>query len=353
MKPREISTLEWAARAAKWNASDWKKLVGGSLADSAAAFLALEQTRPEGLGLKPAESHWAWRFAAMTPAWRAVGASLDATRLSELLRGNLAYDDSGIDLDYEDERRALRILCVLRVFRNCTLLMGQPDPRINSLQRIELRGWREFPLAAFPGLAPSAPLREALGELGLGWMFKSLGTKELAHRERLASAWAVIMSAAAATAFAIWAACTHEILVAMGLIAASALSAGAMPTLCQAARRRVSRCAAEQILLRLGARPEVEGIPGGREALACLARVGGLGPLWEQGAQSGKLGWAELEPEQRREINSRRSVAAKMSLSHVARRLAFAEQDDLTHILTHGVELGLDKPPLNVRSTRL
>ena len=340
MEPREISTLEWAARAAGWGASDWARLVGGSLPDCAAAFFELERARPEGLGLRPPEAHWAWRFAALPPAWRAAGASLDAARLGELLRGNLAYDDSGIDPGYEGERSALRALCLLRVFRECSLALGQPDPRINSLQRIQLRGWREFPLAAFPGLPPSEALRDALRAQGLGGLFESLGARELARSERSASAWAVILSAAAASIFATSAVFAHGGLAVAALVGASASSAAALPALCKAARRLVARGAASRALRGLGAVASGPGIPGAREALACLARMGGLGRPWEEGARSGELGWDELSADQRREINARRAAAAKESLSRIAPRLAAAESADLEKEVPEAVRLG-------------
>lgn len=153
MDENEKSTMESAAHLGRRGAQAWSAMIEGSKSEARAGFDALSKLFGPEVRATALRDDWALRFAHLSPEWRAFCAGLDAARLGELLVGNLISDDSGLSDRYGQEKEALRMLCVLRIFRESALGMGEPDPRINSLRRIKLGSWREYAQVGAPGIS--------------------------------------------------------------------------------------------------------------------------------------------------------------------------------------------------------
>lgn len=325
------SALAAAAVRARWGASEWERLCAGSFSVSAAAFEDLERAEGGRFEARAKEEQWAWRFASMSPGWRAIGACMDQARLGELLCGNLSGDDSGIDPLYETEREALRMLCLARVFKESSLRLGDPDPRINSLRRIKLGRWREFPLAAFPGMGSSPGLRAVLGSLRLGWIAESLGGSELSGAERRASLSGIALGVAVAGACAAAAAWVPSRAEAVWFVALCAGASFSPPWASSWLRRRASRRALEAVLRGLGCPPPKGYESAARKALGDAARAAG-GPEADEfarRAERGGAGWEELGSATRRQINQERARRARASLAQLGPRVACSELEAL------------------------
>ena len=313
---------------------------GGSVADAAGAFASLCAHAEPGWAPGRALDEMGWRYAFLPARWRAWACGLDEPRLRELLLGNLACDDSGVDGRYEKERQALRVLCVLRVFKEHSLSMADPDPRINSLRRIKLGEWKEFPEVAAPGLERGA-MEAALRRASLGGAMDVFGSQALRSCPRKAMVQGVLLGAACA---AVAAAATGALIPAgPAALLAWALggAAGCNQWTLGWLRRRSCQGAGERLLGWLECGPSSRFERLALEGLGSAARASGEGGAMALAADpaSAMEDWAKMEGELRKRINAERARGARESLLSVGAAVAMDEREVLAR------ELGGERGP--------
>jgi hypothetical protein len=348
-KPEERSAIGAWAEMAGWGEQHWRRLLAGSLVDSSRSFEELCRHSVPGWGHGHDASGLAWRYAYMPIKWRAWASGLDATRLLELLVGNLSSDDSGVDERYLKERQALRMLCALRVFKEHQVSMADPDPRINSLLRIKLGPWREFPEVAAPGLAREPAWSNGLRDAGVEDVLNVFSQKTLRAVPNRAICLGMLLGVLCAATAAI----AMHALVPTGPAAIAAWALGAVAGCnrwtmgwlrrksCQRACRRALRwleCPPSQgfgqVILR---------------GLSCAAMASGVeeAKRWANAHDRSLEDWNKMDTSLRKKINQARAASAKVSLEQMGRSVAENEREALE------ADIGQNQEARTKRSSRI
>lgn len=327
MDENEKSAMESAAHQGHWGAQAWLAMIEGSKSEARAGFDRLSKSFDPAVRATALDDGWALRFAHLTPEWRAFCSGLDEARLGELLAGNLISDDSGLSERYSEERVALRMLCVLRIFRESALGMGEPDPRINSLRRIKLGLWREYAQVGAPGISSSEAwwggASEKIGEVVDAFSHRALS----ASNKNALRAWLASTLACGSALAWMGGSIAHSWIAGLGFFTIGA-SAFANAWVSSIFKRFWTKKTCEKILMGLG-------LPKS-SVYESIARVGMLASAracedaeaveFLERVDLDSAWWNGMEGSLRRKINSQRAASSRESFERIETAMALDER---------------------------